>query len=105
MNQQLTVTLRDVILAIAGGSIVNLRGFPNPTDNDHTVKFHLKQSRQITISPYDLAGQQVIDFKTDFYSAGDVTEHIQLNNIVKGIYMLVVKSDNNEITMHRIIKK
>ncbi|MBX3043228.1 MAG: T9SS type A sorting domain-containing protein [Candidatus Kapabacteria bacterium] len=87
------------------GSIENLRVFPNPVETELTVKFDLKESRNIQISIYDLEGNKIMDLKKAGYNSGINTEFLDLTKLVPGIYIIAVQSNNNEITMQRIIKK
>lgn len=87
------------------GSIENLRVFPNPVEKELTVRFDLKESRNIQISIYDLEGNKIMDFKKAGYNSGVNTEFLDLTKLVPGIYIIAVQSENNEITMQRIIKK
>ena len=88
------------------GSIENLRLFPNPVLSDFSIRFDLKESRILTYSLHDLNGMKIRDLKSNVsMKPGTISETFDISQIPKGMYLIVVSSDKNEVTLQRIIKQ
>ncbi|HXH18460.1 MAG TPA: T9SS type A sorting domain-containing protein [Chitinophagales bacterium] len=70
--------------------------FPNPTNDDVTLKLELNEVKAVSIKWYNALGQEVMartSVKSKF-----VEEHFSLSALPQGIYLLRVKIGNEELT-------
>lgn len=88
------------------GAIENLRLFPNPVLSDFSIRFDLTENRILSYSIHDLNGMKIRDLKGNVsMKPGTISETFDISQIPKGMYLIVVSSDKNEVTLQRIIKQ
>jgi hypothetical protein len=88
------------------GAIENLRLFPNPVLSDFSIRFDLTENRILTYSIHDLNGMKISDLKSNVsMKPGTISETFNISQLPKGMYLIVVSSDKNEVTLQRIIKQ
>ncbi len=78
--------------------------YPNPTENNRTTfRFFLRQSGDVTIRIYDLAGDKIDALRAS--GAARENEIVwRLNNVASGVYLARLQVDNGEKTEFKIIK-
>ncbi len=74
--------------------------FPNPNNGEFTVKFNGDLSRNIKVNVYDILGRNV--YSNSYSENGIFNQHIKLNNVTSGIYLLKV-SDGLKTAIEKII--
>jgi hypothetical protein len=88
------------------GAIENLRVFPNPVKDILTIKFELKEERNMTYSIYDLNGTKIKDLSENHTEVADSKSlTFNLSELTKGMYLFVASSTAGETSVQRIIKE
>ena len=87
-------TVSFVISGIRYFNEINVSIFPNPTTGK--VEF-VSEEKIASIVVYDLKGLELLVFEN--------TNTINISNIVNGIYMVKIISENNKFSIQKIIKK
>jgi len=84
----------------------NMSLVPNPNKGDFTVKGSLSSAadQEVTLEVTDLIGQVVYSAKANAVG-GNVNEHIQIGNLANGMYLLNLRSDNENIVFHFVIEQ
>jgi len=116
VNQEIVPPVHDSInnaVIAAGGILVGLKEknnttseltvFPNPVRDKTTVKFHLQNKSQVSISIFDLLGRAKGSPLQKTYSEGDVSIPIDLSYLKDGIYFVNISYGNITLT-RKIIK-
>lgn len=80
------------------GSKVELKLFPNPSQDFTTLQMELKQKQDIGAVMYDMLGKVV--WSKYFKSIESITEIIQLDNIRAGQYIIKIQSGINVYTRY-----
>ncbi len=81
----------------------SLRLFPNPTSENATVQFSLKQATPITMALYDLSGRLVKSWENKQYPLGLNEVTIGLEDVISGLYFLRLQGENGIITI-KVVK-
>ena len=68
--------------------------FPNPSEDDLFVKFHLGNAHKVQLALYNVLGEKVLVSDKGRLTVGDYTEHIKTENLPSGIYLLQLSADN-----------
>ena len=76
--------------------------YPNPSSDFINIEVENEISIA-SIAVYSLAGNRLIEQKTDF--EGSVKIELAINHLVNGLYMMVVQTQNGEKLVKRFIKK
>ncbi|MCK4880814.1 MAG: carbohydrate-binding protein [Bacteroidales bacterium] len=80
---------------------VNIRVFPNPTEGILFVECNLSDKFNGEILVFDLMGHKV--YSKPLYSAGLFRETLQLNNLIPGSYSILVRSEDGEILVRKVV--
>ncbi len=91
----------DVSINEITDNINNINIFPNPTNGSITVEFNVNKKQSVNIRIYDIIGDFIYEKNQD-YITGHYTTIIDLSNISKGMYYLVIQTDT-EIYKDKII--
>jgi hypothetical protein len=88
------------------GSGSNVTLVPNPNKGDFTVKgtLSLSTDQEVTLEVTDMLGQVVYTSKV-LAAAGNINEHIRLNNLANGMYLMNLHSDNENVVFHFVIEQ
>jgi hypothetical protein len=79
----------------------NFNAFPNPVGDVLYMKFNLPLSNMAVAEVYSVDGRLI---KSQNINSGVESSNIELHNLVKGIYLLQIKNNNDKKTI-RIIKE
>lgn len=83
-----------------------LRVFPNPFSSKVQLDFTLKEPKLFTIDLYESSGRKIVNLvKNKFFHIGFNSESLDLVNLRKGFYFLVVTDDGKTSKTIKIIKK
>ncbi|MFO7616005.1 MAG: T9SS type A sorting domain-containing protein, partial [Bacteroidales bacterium] len=74
-----------------------MRLYPNPTDGQVTLEVLSEQPGRANVRIFNIAGQVVTD-ETHELSAGKWVRQLDLSQLPKGVYTLVIKGDGQSIT-------
>ncbi len=80
------------------------QNFPNPFDNNTTVKVSLKSAEDIQLSVYNTMGQMVA-YKAVKGSAGVNNMTVDASNLISGIYFYTIRVNGNVITKKMTVQK
>jgi plastocyanin len=79
--------------------------FPNPTADFITISYTLNSNSDVNIRLINSVGQEVGNILHESQSAGEYQEPYSLkNNLPKGIYFVVMNSDNQSYIQRIIVK-
>ena len=95
----------------AGGILVNtpenkhenntIKVFPNPVQDIGTIDFNLKKAANISVSIYNLVGQQVYNSDSKRYLSGNTQFIFPADGLKNGYYFVKVNSDDATIATTR----
>ena len=77
--------------------------FPNPTNENISLSFQLKNQQEFSVELTDVTGRKVLN-KTETVSAGTSTKTITTEQFAKGVYLLKVIGGNINYSQ-KIVKK
>ncbi|MGH2664777.1 agmatine deiminase family protein [Flavobacterium sp.] len=86
-----------------GFNDTTLKIYPNPTKNNTTLSFNLKEDKAISIEIYTLLGEKIKEVKEQHYSSGDVVITLDLNHLQSGIYLCKIRTQNSLLASKKII--
>ena len=86
------------------GSNVTL--VPNPNKGDFTVKGTLASNidQEVTLEVVDMIGQVIYTSKVTA-QGGNINEHVKLNNLSNGMYLLNMRSGDESVVFHFVIEQ
>ncbi|HYF03486.1 MAG TPA: T9SS type A sorting domain-containing protein [Patescibacteria group bacterium] len=89
----------------ASGAIINTQIFPNPVRDQHpTVKFTLKETRNVIITLHDIYGRRITELsRSTPFKGGEHSQEILLKDVQPGIYLVAIQTDRGEQAVQRII--
>jgi hypothetical protein len=89
-------------LSIDGHSFVDFRIYPNPNNGAFNLKGSFLTYNNLEVSIYDIRGRRV--FENKFKSSPNFNEHIQLQNVAKGLYIFKLSDGVYSATKKIIIE-
>lgn len=75
--------------------------YPNPFSDEISISFGTALEKDVDVTLFDVSGRVVVKYENMDFS---INKKIDLSDLVKGMYVINVKSDNKSIT-RKIIKK
>ncbi|MCO5269700.1 MAG: T9SS type A sorting domain-containing protein [Brumimicrobium sp.] len=84
---------------------IQSRVYPNPTNNETTVSFNLKESANVSYTVTDLAGNIVATVDNGKTMAGKNEITIDASSFANGVYFIKLNADNNTVTHKLIVNK
>ena len=79
------------------GSLSLLGAYPNPTQDQTTIRFNLKNTSLVSIDVFDLSGR-IISQSTETFGAGNHEYKIEQGNLSSGNYYYTVTSNDAKLT-------
>jgi len=76
-----------------------LKVFPNPVQNHLNLQFKLDSDTNIGYKIIDITGKEVIIGKTQKYETGQNHIKINVENLVNGIYLMILNDDKHQKTI------
>jgi PKD repeat protein len=97
----------EVTLTMESAGINELFGghfqlFPNPSDGQFQLMFHLNETKDIDVEIVNIIGDKV--FASSFSDVKDQTIGFDLNHIATGVYFVTLKSGEEMVTEKIVIK-
>jgi hypothetical protein len=80
--------------ATAGDAITKVSSFPNPTTDNVSIQYTLKESGSVSVSVYDAFGQPIAQFAPIEQSAGENTLTLDTSKLLRGAYQVMVMTAN-----------
>ena len=84
-------------------TLINLIAYPNPISSNTTLEFSLTETKNISISIFDIMGKEVKNISVRKFNAGENKITIDLSNLQDGIYFCILQSNQN-IQATKLIK-
>jgi hypothetical protein len=78
----------------AGDAITKVSSFPNPTTDNVSIHYILKESGKVSVSVYDTFGQPIAQFAPIEQSAGENTLTLDTSTLPRGAYQILVMTAN-----------
>jgi hypothetical protein len=78
--------------------------YPNPFIDRINVNYYLADKANVELSVYSSFGKKIADINYNNTGAGMHSETIQMNNLSKGVYFLILRADGIIIQTGKIIK-
>lgn len=78
--------------------------YPNPFIDRINVNYYLADKANVELSVYSSFGKKITDINYNNTVAGMHSETIQMNNLSKGVYFLILRADGIIIQTGKIIK-
>ena len=72
-----------------------LAAYPNPTNTQTTISYHLEYANFVTLVIFNMYGQQVETLTNDYQTAGEYEVVWQANNYPRGTYLVVIQMGGN----------
>lgn len=76
--------------------------FPNPVTSFTTIEVNLSETKNISVTIIDVTGREVKNIATKNLSAGNNKIHLDLSELISGVYFLQLKSNQNLQTVKLI---
>ncbi|MBX3163161.1 MAG: T9SS type A sorting domain-containing protein [Bacteroidetes bacterium] len=84
--------------------LVSLNLYPNPTDNEATLKFTLADASAIKINVIDVTGRVLLNVIDNSFTAGEHTISINKNNTLEqGIYFVNMTVNGKSVTQKLLV--
>ncbi|HYF03260.1 MAG TPA: T9SS type A sorting domain-containing protein [Patescibacteria group bacterium] len=89
----------------ASGALVSSQIFPNPvTGKRATVKFSLKEDRNVIITLHDIFGRRIAELtRGAFLKSGEHSLEVLLKGTERGIYLIAIHTDKGEQAVQRLL--
>ncbi len=83
-----------------------VKTYPNPTNDQFTMRFQLPQNETIEVGLFDLQGKMVktLKPKTEM-PAGIYEAQIQISDLSNGVYFLVLQNKNGQQVVSKVVKE
>lgn len=81
------------------------QNMPNPASNNTTIKYELKESANITLRVFDIAGKEVMHVNEGAKSAGTYTIELNTANLQNGVYFYTFEAGAEKVTRKMTITK
>lgn len=99
INLNATVGIDEIHSDITG---INL--FPNPSQYSTTLTYTNKTNNPVQISLIDLSGRVVEAWTPNINAPGQQTLNINTADLAKGVYMVNLKSEQNNVTLRLLVQ-
>lgn len=79
---------------------------PNPTTTISTLQFHLSEKERVTLEIYNGIGKRMqLLLNNEALEAGMYTERLMVNSYPPGIYFVMLRTTNDQITKKLIVQR
>lgn len=81
------------------------QNFPNPFNPTTEIRFNVKDAGYISLTVFDILGNQVAELANGYYSAGEHHVTFDAHNLTSGVYYYQMKSGNHIDTKRMMLVK
>ncbi len=81
------------------------QNYPNPFNPNTTISFNLKEQSDVTLTIYNMLGQQVAAYNYGTLGAGEYQEEINMERFTSGVYQYRLNAVGNDGQRFVSIKK
>ena len=85
------------------GNIINV--FPNPFNSQTTIKYSLKNSGNVNLKLYNSIGQEIMQLRNEFETAGSHDIKFTNDKLPSGIYFLTLNIEGKTTTQKLVLTK
>jgi len=85
--------------------MVLMQNYPNPFNPSTVIHFYLHQSGSVTLSIYNIRGEEIETLLQDYYQAGQHEVFWNAEDFPSGIYLISLRSGNFSETKKIILQK
>ncbi len=71
--------------------------YPNPATDLTTLNFNISKPSEVTFEVYNLTGELLNTTSQVFNLSGPAEYTLDVNNFTSGLYMVVIKENNNRM--------
>lgn len=82
-----------------------LQNYPNPFNAETVIKFSLPQSRNISLTIYDLLGKKILTLTDGYLQAGVHSVNFDASDLPSGVYFYRLQSEDRVETKRMILLK
>ena len=108
----LGVLLSNVIFATESSFFQNLEKdvqtvnvYPNPVNEKGVLVFNMEEASLVKIEFYDLSGKKVKEMKEIYLNAGEQSIEFNASNLITGIYLCKIKTQNLAKVKRILVKR
>jgi hypothetical protein len=83
---------------------LDFQTYPNPASGTINFSFKLKDGDDVEIEFYDMLGQKVNTVTKNYFNTGSHTVHYNLKNMIPGVYISKIKTNNSTYSKTIIVK-
>ena len=85
-------------------NIFELKGYPNPSNNEAVIQFNMPNGSNLKMSVYNLLGAHITTLvDNESYSAGVHSVKWNTSNINSGLYFLKLEAGNSSQTLKMMV--
>lgn len=84
---------------------ISLENYPNPFNPSTQIAYSLPESQKVSITVYNMLGQQVATLVNGFVKAGNYTVTFDASNLSSGIYLYSIRTPNSILTKKMLLMK
>ncbi|MBI3136071.1 MAG: T9SS type A sorting domain-containing protein [Bacteroidetes bacterium] len=77
--------------------------YPNPTSGKFAITFDLKKSHDLTVEVVNIVGEKVI--QRTYAGVQNQTLEFDMNSVADGVYFIVIKSEDEQISKKLVVRK
>jgi Plastocyanin len=103
--------MKGIITVSAATGVTDIHGvspdlqiYPNPVTDYVKVAYVLNHNAKVTITLSDMSGREVAGLLSDFRGTGKWEETFNLGSLTPGLYLLMVRKDNETVKQKLIIR-
>ncbi|MGJ8743240.1 LamG-like jellyroll fold domain-containing protein [Polaribacter sp.] len=78
--------------------------YPNPAENNFTLRFNLEEPAQADIVMYNIFGKEVKKIASKDFNFGEQKIQVSVRDLSKGIYFVTIRENNKSFTKKLIIR-
>lgn len=101
-DSTVTQTVEMTTVGVDNGLARFVSIYPNPSNGEFTVSFSEMNASQVTVSVYNVHGQEILSEVSD-QTVGNFTTDMDISNHPEGTYLLKIEVDGN-MYMKQILK-
>ena len=97
-NAQIKYDLATAIKENTSSAIVSASPYPNPTNENVTLPYYLKNNTSLIFTVYDVTGKLVMERLLGKINSGEHSVQISLSGLQSGLYHYRLHSDSDQVS-------
>jgi hypothetical protein len=103
--QDRVTSAHDEGLEILPKTPILLQNYPNPFNYSTMVQYSLPRTEQMSLTLYDIGGGKVADIYDGVMEAGNHKLRVTMQNVASGVYFIVLRTKETQITRKVLLLK